>query len=274
MASPATDSLPVRPFVLTTALSVAALLVLLVLPAGVTPQPSLAQEATSISIDVIPADDTPLSVDTIETCASAQEGDTFNVDLIIENVTDLLAWEITVSYDRDVLEVHDSDTAMFQAANEGSQVLDLSEPTPDDDGQYILQSVDAADPVSPDSGSGVLARLTFKAVGTGASRLSMEKVDLNDDGTLDRGPFLRDVAGEIIGDEDGDTLFDGPINDAEIRVDEPCPGQAAAAAVLHSEDNGGASVSLVAGLALGALAIVALAAATIVFLRRRTRAAP
>ena len=57
-------------------------------------------------------------------------------------------------------------------------------------------------------------------------------------------------------------------------MDEPCPGQAAAAAVLHSEDNGGASVSLVAGLALGALAIVALAAATIVFLRRRTRAAP
>lgn len=258
---------------LTTALSVATLLVLIVLVTGPAPQPSHAQEATSISIDAIPDGDTPASVVAIETCASAQEGDTFDVDLIIEDVTDLLAWEITVSYNPDVLEVHDSDTEMFQAANEGSQVLNLSEPTPDVDGQYILQSVDAADPVSPDSGSGVLARLTFKAVGAGVSMLSMEKVDLNDDGTLDRGPFLRDVAGEVIGDEDGDTLFDGPLNDAEIRVGEPCPGQAAAA-VRQSGDGGGTSVTLVAGLALGGLAVVALAAGTIVFLRRRTRAAP
>lgn len=261
-----------RPFALTTALSVAALLILLGLPAGGTPQPSLAQEATSISIDAIPDDVTPASVVTIETCASAQEGDTFDIDLIIENVTDLLAWEITVSYNPDVLEVYDSDTEMFQAANEGSQVLDLSEPTPDDDGQYILQSVDAADPASPDSGSGILARLTFKAVGTGASMLSMEKVDLNDDGTLDRGPFLRDVAGDVIGDEDGDTLFDGPVNDAEIRIGEPCSGQAAAAAVRRSEDNGGTSIALVVGLALGGLAIVALVATVTVIRRRRTRA--
>lgn len=262
------------PLRLIATLNAAALLVLLGLAQGGAPQLSHAQDATSISIDAIPEGDTPASVATIETCASAQEGETFDVDLVIENVADLLAWEITVSYGPDVLEVRDSDVEMFQATNEGSQVLDLSEPTPDDDGSYILQSVDAADPASPDSGSGVLARITFKAVGTGTSILSVGKTDLNDDGTLDRGPFLRDVAGEVIGDEDGDTLFDGPVNDAEIRVGEPCPGQATAAAVRLSEGDGGASVALVVGLALGGLAIVALVATAVVFFRRRARAAP
>ena len=252
----------------------AALLVLLGFAQDGAPQLSHAQDGTSISIDAIPEGDAPASVATIETCASAQEGETFDVDLVIEDVAELLAWEITISYEPDVLEVSATDVEMFQAANEGSQVLDLSEPTPDHDGNYILQSVDSADPPSPDSGSGILARITFKAVGTGTSVLSAEKTDLNDDGTLDRGPFLRDVAGEVIGDEDGDTLFDGPVSDAEIRVGQPCPGQESATAIRRSKDDGGTSVALVVGLALGGLAVVAIGAAAVVFFRRRARAAP
>lgn len=261
-----------RPRGLIAALGLVALLILGAAVGLDLPSSTLAQNGARLSIDAIPEGDTPASVATVETCASAQEGETFDVDLVIENVTDLLAWEIGVSYDPKVLEVRDGNSGMFQAANEGSDVVDLSEPTPDSDGRYVLQAFDAADPTSPDSGSGILARITFKAISPGASELTLDKTDLNDDGTLDRGPLLRDVAGEVIGDEDGDTLFDGAAKGAEIRVGEPCPGQATAAAVrLSEDDDGGVSVAVIVGATLGGLAAAGLAAGVFVWRRRASR---
>ena len=241
------------------------LITLIASPSGPTSLP-LAQEPASLGIDVIPTDNTPTSVVQIDSCASAQEGDTFDIDLIIENVTDLLAWELLISYDPEVLEIRDKDATLFQGANSGSDVFDLSEETPDDDGLYLLQSFDAADPESPDSGSGVLARLTLKATGAGTSPLTIAKPDLDGDGTPDRGPLLRNVAGDIIGDDDGDTLFDGPASSAEIRVGETCPGAALGATVLTS-DNGGISLALLIGAIAGGVAAVVLAA--MVLMRRR-----
>ena len=264
-----------KTFGLTAALSVAALLILLALPAGGVPRSSLAQEATSLSIDVIPEGNTATTLGPIDPCASAKKGQSFNVDLVIQDTTDLLAWEISISYDPEVLVVRDRDAEQFQAANEGSRILDLSEETPDDDGRYLLQSVDTADPASGDSGSGVLARLIFKAKSSGVSQITIDKVDLNDDGKLDRAPFLRNVDAEPIGDEDGDTFFDGPTASAEIQVGQPCPGQAdAMVQVVDDVDGGGTNVALVVAAVLGGLAIAALAVALAVFLLRRRRASP
>lgn len=230
---------------------------------------TLAQAPTSLSIDVIPTDNTATSVVKIDTCASAQNGDVFDIDIVIENVTDLLAWELYLSYDPAVLEVQDHDAAMFQDANQESEVIDLSEGTPDDDGRYLIQSFDSADPSSPDSGSGVLARITLKAQGEGISPVSITEVDLNDDGTPDQGPLLRDVAGEIIGDEDGDTFFDGQTNGAEIRIGELCADPDAKAAVQNRDDSSGVSAGVVVGAVLGGLAAVALMIGLVVVLRRR-----
>jgi len=242
------------------------LLILIASLSGPTSLP-LAQEPTSLGIDVIPTDNTPTSVVQIDSCALAQEGDTFDINLVIGNVTDLLAWELRISYDPEVLEIRDKDATLFQGANSGSDVFDLSEETPDDDGLYLLQSFDAAEPDSPDSGSGVLARLQLKAIGPGISPLTIDKPDLDGDGTPDQGPLLRNVAGDIIGDDDGDTLFDGPVSSAEIRVDEECPGAALGATVLTS-DNGGISLALLIGAIVGGVAAVVMAA--IVLMRRRT----
>lgn len=246
-----------------------AVALLLAAGAGGTLSPANAQGTTTLSIDAIPTDNTPTSVMRIDTCASAGEGDTFAVDLVIESVTDLLAWELIITYDPEVLEVQDHDAEMFQAANPGSEVIDLSEETPDDDGRYLLQSFDSADPDSPDSGSGVLARLTFKAIGPGVSPLTIDKLDLNSDGTLDQGPLLRDVAGDIIGDDDGDTLFDGPVKSAEIRVGEPCPSVVAVATILSSGASGSVSLGVGIGVILASVAAVALAIALVTSLRRR-----
>jgi len=234
---------------------------------------SLAQEPTALSIDVIPTNNTATSAIKIDTCASARKGDVFEVDIVIDNVTDLLAWELYLSYDPKVLEVQDHDAAMFQDANPGSKVIDLSEDTPDDDGRYLIQSFDSADPASPDSGSGVLARLTLKAKGPGVSPLSIDKADVNTDGTPDQGPILRDVAGDIIGDNNGDALFDGPTKGAEIRVGELCADAAAKAAVQNSDTSSGVAASVVVGAVLGGLAAVALTLGLAIVIRRRRAAA-
>ncbi len=265
------DARAMKPWSLAAILTGGSLLILAATLIGF-PTPSLAQGSTRLSIDVDPTGNTATSVADIDTCASAKKGDTFDIDLVIEDVTDLLAWGFVISYDPQVLGVRDSDTLMFQAANPGSRVIDLSEMTPDDDGTYLMQSLDVGDPPSPDSGSGVLARLTFTAKAPGISRLAIDKLDLNDDGTLDQGPLLRNVAADYVGDEDGDTFFDGPNDDAEIRVGEPCPDAEGATVQARSDD--GTDLGLVIGVVVGVLAAVTLAIAVVVYLRRRRAAGP
>jgi hypothetical protein len=160
---------------------------------------------------------------------------------------------------------------MFQAANQGSSVYDVSEDVPDRDGLYRLGSADTADPPSPDSGSGVLARLTLSALAPGESPLALSSRDLDGDGQPDVGPFLRDVTAEIIGDESGDTFFDGPIQDAMVAVDQPCPpGSTPSGQGATSSDDSLPGMYIWAPV----LGVVLLAAATaiVLLLRRRMRA--
>lgn len=234
---------------------------------------------TGLAIDVLPAGNKANEIDAIEDCAEADVGDVFLVDIVIEDVQDLLAWEIALSYDPAVLSVTSRDVMVFQDANSGSSVIDLSASTPDTSGRYVLGAVDTADPPSADSGSGVLAHVTMKAIGEGTSPITMDKLDLNGDGNADQGVFLRNVAGEIIGDEEGDSLFDGPTDGAEVRVDGDCPDAPDARVQLVSEDgqsegsasaddDGGTSVLLIIIAVLAA--IVVLGGAAALFVRQRS----
>jgi hypothetical protein len=183
-----------------------------------------AQEAVTIGLDVEPAGNTATSLGPIDPCISVSTGDTFEVDIFVTDVADLLAWETYFVYDMSIVNIASRDVAMFQAANSGSNVFDVSESLPDIDSYYRIAGVDLADPPAPDSGSGVLARLTLKAVGPGVSVLSLSPIDVNEDGKIDLGPSLKDAEAEPIGDLDGDGLFDGPIANAEVAVDGTCPG--------------------------------------------------
>ena len=187
---------------------------------------STAQTQTSIGVDANPAANTATSLGPIDSCMSVSTGDTFDVDIFITDVTDLLAWEVYFVYDGSIINIVDHDVQMFQAANEGSNIFDLSEVLPDLDARYGLAAADLADPPAPDSGSGVLARLTLKAVAPGISPASVPLIDFNNDGTMDLGPFLNDVHGDPIGDLNSDTLFDGQISAAQIAVDTACPPEA------------------------------------------------
>jgi hypothetical protein len=185
---------------------------------------SAAQVSIAIGIDADPAGNTATSLGPIDSCVSVSNGETFQVDLFVTDVVDLLAWEAYFAYDMTIVNVLDRDVEMFQAANPGSNMFDVSESLPDIDGWYRVAAADLAEPPAPDSGSGVLARLTLKAVGPGVSPASLSPIDLNGDGTIDLGPFLNDFQGEPIGDLDGDRFFDGPTVNAQIAVDTACPG--------------------------------------------------
>jgi len=184
---------------------------------------SAAQEAVTIGVDVEPAGNTVTSLGPIDACISVSTGDTFQADIFVTNVADLLAWETYFVYDMSIINVVSRDVMMFQAANSGSNVFDVSEGLPDIDGYYRVAGVDLADPPAPDSGSGVLARLTLKAVGSGVSPLSLSPIDMNEDGTIDLGASLKNIEAESIGDLDGDGFFDGQIANAEIAVGATCP---------------------------------------------------
>jgi hypothetical protein len=180
------------------------------------------QPETRIGVDADSSGNTDLSLGTIDDCVVIGEGESHTVDIFVENVNDLLAWEAVLTFEPLVLQVVDADVSLFMAANAGSDVQDVSGALPDSDGRYWLQAFDAADPPAPDSGSGVLARVTVKGVGPGVSQLDLPLSDLDGDGKPDEGPLLRDVDVNSIGDENGDTLFDGPIAAARIAVDASC----------------------------------------------------
>lgn len=180
-----------------------------------------------MSLDADPTGNTAASLGSTESCVSVSTGDKFEVDLFITNVADLVAWEAYFEYDMTVVNVVGRNVMMFLAEEPGSRVFDLSETLPDIDGRYRMSVVDIAESSTPESGSGVLGRLTLEAVGGGVSPANIFLLDIDSDGKMDSGPFLTNAAGEPIGDIDGNGVFDGPISHAQIAVDTACPGTTA-----------------------------------------------
>jgi hypothetical protein len=227
-----------------------------------------------LALDVDPTGNGPAEIGSVDTCVSVTKGDSFQIDILIENVKDLLAWEIYFQYDPAILQVTQRDVRLFQQANPGSSVYDLSEKVPDDDGLYRLSAADTSFPPTPDSGSGVLAKLTLNAVGSGTSELSLASEDLDGDGQPDRGPFLRDADTNIIGDSSGDTFFDGETLGAQAAVDQPCPpGSNGGGASATGDGASGVRVLYFVGSVLAAATVAALGALTLLS-RRRARARP
>jgi len=173
--------------------------------------PARGQGVTTIGVDADPTRlpaNTATSLGSIESCISAATNDTFDIDIFITDVVDLMSWETYLEYDSSVLNVTAVNVQMFQAANSGSHVFNASEPTPDSDGTFYVSAVELV-VGAVDSGSGVLARLTLRAVGPGASRAELLS------------SMLKDKNNEPIGDTNGDGYFDGPIFNAQVAVDQP-----------------------------------------------------
>ena len=185
---------------------------------------SSAQDAPTLGVDANPEGNTATSLGSPDRCLPVKKGATFQVDIFVTNVASLQAWEVYFVFDQRIVTVTDRDTDMFLAAAAGSNLFDASESLPSESGLYRAAAVDIGEPKAPESGAGVLARLTLHAVGAGVSELAIGVIDPNDDGKIDLGPALWDPQGLAIGDANGDDFFDGPFFNSQIAVDTECSG--------------------------------------------------
>ncbi|MGB6836734.1 MAG: hypothetical protein WBF66_03405, partial [Dehalococcoidia bacterium] len=98
--------------------------------------PVRGQGTTTIGVDADPTQlpaNTATSLGSIESCIPVATNDTFEIDIFITDVVDLLSWEMYLQYDGSVINVTAVTVEMFQAANPGSDIFNASESTPDSD---------------------------------------------------------------------------------------------------------------------------------------------
>jgi hypothetical protein len=155
----------------------------LVMLVGLVSSPAL---ATSVSIQ--PA------------ASSVTQGNTFFVDIAITGAADLVSFQFDLAFDPSILSANDP-------VLEGSFLSDVGGTTffPGfvDNAlgtiSFVANALSGNDPGA--TGNGVLARVSFNAIGTGSSALSL---------TL--GPFgslIRDANGDLVVDDDPDSPFFG-----------------------------------------------------------------
>lgn len=231
---------------------------------------SAQSSTTTLAVDVNTDGNTSTALGTRDLCAQVSAGDTFQVDVTIENVTALTALEAFITYDENVVTVTDRKVKdQFLASAGESNVFDASESVPDVDGRYRMEAaiIPADDPIGAD-GSGVLARLTLEAKGPGVTTLSLtpSQTDIPDRPVA---ATLTNVNAAQIGDSDGDSYFDGPILDAQVAVDQACPGQVSNPTVISGGGNDGGIPAWII-LAAAAGIITAGAGGAALFVLRRT----
>jgi len=111
----------------------------------------------------------------------------------------------------------------------------------DRDGLYRVTAADLGEPDAADSGSGVLARLTLEALLPGIHAISVDAIDLDEDGKPDIGPTLTDDSGDHPGDSNSDGFFDGAISNAKVAVDRDCADGGSAGTLSESDSGVGGS---------------------------------
>lgn len=210
---------------LTLVVAMAMALIALFASSGGQEQTARAYPGLTAGLDLRPATTTDSNGDGVfesvdlsqyEACRAVSVGDIFDVDVIVLDVDGLVAFAADLQYDSSILEVMGVNTNLFLGAQAGSSVVDASDPLPDDsDGRYRVAAFDQSN--QGDTGSGILARVTLKALVDGTSPFNLDFSDLNGDGIQDRGITLADGAEppNYLGDTNGDTFFDGPFVNAE-----------------------------------------------------------
>lgn len=244
---------------------IAALFAVAVLNVATAPA-ALAQGSPTLGIDVDPTGNGATVLGAREVCIEVSSGDTFDVDITIESVEGLSAWEAYFGFDQEVVNVVDRDVQLFLTSTPAANAFDVSDSVPhDDDRPYRVGAANIADPPEGASGSGVLARLTLEATGSGMTDLTVGIQPTDIDKPV--GPTLTDVDANQIGDSDGDSFFDAPTLDAKVAVDESCDGSGAVGPTTALSGGGGgiawwiflaAAVGLVATAGIGGVALITL----------------
>jgi hypothetical protein len=182
----------------------------------------------SIGIDANTSGNTSTSISTINDCREVSLGSFFDVDVYVTQASDLMAWETWLSFPESKLLVSSVNVQKLLLRT-GSSILNTSDPTPSNvpplngDNLFKLGAVDQAVINGGGvSGDGILARVTFWAVGSGQAQIGISPVDISTPyGVIDVWdaiPWLKNSYGNKIG---GDPYFTGPISNALIAINAP-----------------------------------------------------
>lgn len=236
----------------------------------------LAQQGPALGIDAEPSDNTATSLGVRNVCIAVHKGDTFDVDITVDGVTGLAAWEAYLAVDTSVINVVDRNVQLFLSSPPGSNTFDISESVPEgpgDDGRYRIGGAIITDPPIGVNGSGVLARLTLQAAGSGIATLSLKPIQT--DAGKPVGAVLTDIDSNHLGDSNDDGLFDGPTLDATVAVDQDCPSDSEGpVAALTGGGGGGVSAWIFAAAALGLVATAGFGGIALFRLLRASKGAP
>ncbi len=237
-------------------------------PGPATPTPTLGETDidegdTKVSVDAFPEGNSGTELGDIDQCASAVVGQVFVVDVVVEDVEDLIAFEAPVTFNQAILTIIDRDVKQFLAGDgDGQDILDASAQIPNTTGFYRAGAaiVGEGDPQRSTSGSGVLLRLTMQAMSNGISFVAITPVDQTQDGIADTGVLLKNVDNLAIG---GPT-FRGQTNNGEIRVGSECDSGAKVVETSApsttgpgntEEDDSNGTWVIIAGAAMAVLAV-------------------
>ncbi|MBI2913407.1 MAG: hypothetical protein HYY03_05755 [Chloroflexi bacterium] len=158
------------------------------------------QQAVNVAVDVDTSGNSATSLGSRQDCNTVDIGETLDVDVTVDSVpkwTDangngvldrgvdpggVTAFQFLLHYDPKVLKVSAVDNQMLIAANGNTVPVEFSETPPDsrDDPDAFLVAFLDFGFSPPESGSGVLSRITLTAVGQGRSELQLSDVALTE----------------------------------------------------------------------------------------------
>ena len=171
-----------------------------------------AQSSMMIGIDMQPGTNSISSLGELQTCREVAAGESFEADVFVANVTDLTAWELRVDFDDKLLTLDDASYAFFLVSSGGSIFPALFEQ--EAPGRYFLAAADVQG--TPESGSGVLARLSLTAKAKGKTTISVMS------SPTVYGARLTGKAGAAIGDSNGDGIWDGSVVNGDVSIGSKC----------------------------------------------------
>jgi hypothetical protein len=136
------------------------------------------------------------------------------IDVFVRDVDNAVAFEADIEYPEDMINIMAVDVFQFLDSAPNSNVFDGSQATPDNDGAYETAAADIAG-VGHETGSGILSRVTIKAMSAGVAQVGFDNSDINGDTTPDRGALLSDSGGAHPG---GSPFYTGTFINPTITV--------------------------------------------------------
>jgi hypothetical protein len=139
----------------------------------------------------------------LEPSQNAELGQTVQLQVKVEGVTNLATWEVKLGYDPDILDYQGWTTTDFLASSGRSPICPSAVEDADVGWTLVGCGSSAFTPAGPD-GSAVVATVTFKAVGTGTTPVEILKRELaNPEGENCCGdPATYEAVVRVYGDEE------------------------------------------------------------------------